>query len=77
MGRIIVLVLVFLGLGTLAVWKIKYSGKVEDTFANSLHTQFAIEDINQIQRVFLVDRDGNGGPAITPNGDRGSMVFGR
>lgn len=59
MGRIISLFLVFCLLGGLALWKIKNPSKSEDTFANNLHTQFAIEDVNQIQRVFLTDRTGN------------------
>ena len=59
MGRITLLALFFCGLGAFAIWKIQNPDKVEDTFANSLHTQFALEDVNQIQRVFLADRAGN------------------
>jgi hypothetical protein len=59
MGKKIALLLLFCGLGAFAIWKMQNPGQVTDTFANNLHTQFAIQDIDQIERVFLVDREGN------------------
>lgn len=59
MGKRIALALIFCLLGSFAIWKIMNPTKIEDTFANNLHTQFAIEDIEQIHRIFLVDRNGH------------------
>lgn len=59
MGRILLLAAVFIGLGAVSIWTIYNPSKVEDTFAGNLHTQFALENVDQIQRVFMVDREGN------------------
>lgn len=59
MGKNILLAVIFCGLGAFALWKIQNPSKVEDTYASNLHTQFALQDVNQVQRVFLTDRDGN------------------
>ncbi len=58
MLRIIILAIVFLGLGSLTIWTIQNKSKVSDSFVESLHTHFAIEDIDQVQRIFMVDRTG-------------------
>lgn len=59
MGRIIALVALFCGLGTFAFWKMNNPGIVKDTYSSNAHTMFALEDVNQIERVFLTDRSGN------------------
>jgi|VirMetMinimDraft_7_1064189.scaffolds.fasta_scaffold15311_1 hypothetical protein len=59
MGRIIALLALFLGLGAFTFWKINNPGVVKDTYSENLHTMFALEDIDQVDRVFLVDRFGN------------------
>ena len=59
MGRIIALLALFLGLGAFTFWKINNPGTVKDTYSENLHTMFALENTDQIGRVFLVDRFGN------------------
>ena len=59
MGRIIVLLVVFCGLGAFTIWKVSNSEQGKDSFKDNLHTMFAIEDIDQVHRVFMVDRRGN------------------
>ncbi|WMX14952.1 MULTISPECIES: DUF4340 domain-containing protein [unclassified Aureispira] len=59
MGRIIALLVLFLGLGAFTFWKINNPGTVKDTYSENLHTMFALKNTDQIQRVFLVDRFGN------------------
>lgn len=59
MGRIIALLVLFLGLGTFTFWKINNPGVVKDTYSENLHTMFALENTDQIDRVFLADRSGN------------------
>lgn len=59
MGRIIALLALFLGLGAFTFWKINNPGVVKDTYSENLHTMFALENTDQVDRVFLVDRFGN------------------
>lgn len=59
MGRIIALLALFLGLGAFTFWKINNPGTVKDTYSENLHTMFALENTDQVGRVFLVDRFGN------------------
>ncbi|WP_264789734.1 DUF4340 domain-containing protein [Aureispira anguillae] len=59
MGRIIVLVVLFCGLGTFAFWKMNNPNMEKDTYAGNLHTMFALNNIDPINRVFLTDRSGN------------------
>ena len=58
MGRILLLAAVFIGLGAVSIWTIYNPSKIEDTFAGNLHTQFALENVDQVQRIFMVDRQG-------------------
>ncbi len=55
----IILVLLFVLLGGAAYWYTQENKPIEDTFSGDIHTQFALEDTEQIQRVFLADREGN------------------
>lgn len=59
MGRIIALLVLFLALGTFTFWKINNPGVVKDTYSENLHTMFALENTDQVDRVFLADRSGN------------------
>jgi len=59
MGRIIALLALFLGLGAFTFWKINNPGVVKDTYLENLHTMFALENTDQVDRVFLADRFGN------------------
>lgn len=59
MGRTIVLIALFCGLGTFAFWKLNNPTTVKDTYAENLHTMFAFHDIDQIDRIFLADKSGN------------------
>jgi hypothetical protein len=59
MGRIIALLVLFVGLGTFTFWKIKNPSIVKDTYSENLHTMFALENTDQVDRVFLTDRFGN------------------
>lgn len=55
MRKNIILLLLLVGLGSFAVWK--WTGQTKDTFSADVHTQFAVEDPSQIQRVFIADRN--------------------
>ena len=59
MKKIVPLALIFISLAAVIFWKSKNAGHVKDSFADNLHTQFAFEDIAKVERVFMVDRDGN------------------
>lgn len=55
----VILLALFLVLGGTAYWLVTKNKPIEDTFAANPLTQFAVQDINQIKRIFLTDRLGN------------------
>lgn len=59
MRQLVALVVLFLALGGLAWWQVSQSTTQKDTYAESKHTMFAIEDVDQVQRIFLADREGH------------------
>jgi len=59
MGRIIALLALFVGLGAFTFWKINNPGVVKDTYSEERYTMFALENTDQVDRIFLVDRFGN------------------
>lgn len=58
MRNLLVLALLFIVLGGLAWWKLIQNTTQTDTYTNSKHTMFAVEDVHQIQRIFIADRRG-------------------
>lgn len=58
MRKLFALVVLFLILGGLAWWQVQKSTTQKDSYAEEKHTMFAVQDIDQIQRVFLANREG-------------------
>lgn len=58
MRNLLVLALLFTILGGVAWWQLNQNTSQKDTYANSKHTMFAVEDVHQIQRIFIADRRG-------------------
>jgi len=59
MVKNIILLLLFVLLGGAVIWVTSNKKEVEDTFAEKTHTKFALQNTDQIERIFLVDRRGN------------------
>ena len=59
MNKTIALIVLAVILGALAFYTLENNSKETDSFANNLHTYFAVDAIEEIERVFMVDRSGN------------------
>jgi len=57
MNKNIILLAILTLLGGFIYWQ--YSRNSKDTFADNEHTQFAVQDVQQIGRVFIADRSNN------------------
>jgi len=55
MKKNLLLLALLAAFGSFAAWK--WLGQTKDTFANDQHTQFAVEDANNIGRIFIADRN--------------------
>ncbi len=73
MQKTIILLALFLTLGGATYWFTQTNKPVEDTFANNTHTQFAIKDTEQIQRIFMADRTGN--QALVEKNEKGHWIY--
>lgn len=58
MGRIIALVLLVGGLSGFTWWTLNQKNTIKDTFAESKHSMFAWEQLDQIDQIFMADRAG-------------------
>ena len=58
MRNLLVLVVLFVAIGGIAWWQVNQNSTQKDTYSNNKHAMFAVEDVDQIQRVFLADRNG-------------------
>jgi hypothetical protein len=58
MGRIIALFLLLGILSAATWWTMNNEKAVKDTYAENLHSMFAWEDVDQIDRIFMADREG-------------------
>lgn len=52
----IVLLLTLVALVGVSWWQ--FTKKTKDTFAGNVHTQFAVEKVEDVQRIFIADRNG-------------------
>ncbi len=52
----LILLLTLVGLLAVSWWQ--FTKKTKDTFAGNVHTQFAVENIDEVQRIFIADRNG-------------------
>jgi hypothetical protein len=59
MNKTIALFFLFVALGLAAFYTLNNNRKNPDSFASNIHTYFAIDAIDDIERVFMVDRSGN------------------
>lgn len=57
MNKNIILLVILALLGGFIYWQ--YSRNSKDTFADNEHTQFAVQDAQQIGRIFIADRSNN------------------
>lgn len=73
MQKTLILLVLFLLLGGATYWFVQENEPVEDTFSNNPHTQFALENTDQIQRVFLADRIGN--QALVEKNEKGQWIY--
>lgn len=59
MRNLLVLALLFVVLGGVTWWQLQENTDQKDTYANSKHTMFAVEDVDQVHKVFIADRAGH------------------
>lgn len=59
MNRTIALFITFIALGTASYYIYTNNNKETDSFASNIHTYFAVDAVEDVERVFMVDRTGN------------------